>query len=98
MPYHQVPLRLVSLLVAGLLLVLAGVPAAAGQAYAAAPAGGRGPVAEASQVPARDPGRERPGRGLTGLLAVIATVCVLGVTAGAIRTIYARRSMGNMNS
>lgn len=96
MPYVQLRRPLAAMLVAGLLLVITAAPAGARPFRAGPPARDGRPVAEVSEGPPREPGQERPGRGLTGLLAVVATVCVLGVTAAAIRTIHAQRSIGTM--
>ena len=96
MPYLPLRRHLAAALVVGLLLLVTGHAAAARPAPASGLTGR--PAAVASEQPAPVPPEERPDRGLTGLLAVVATVCVLGVAAAAIRTIYARRSMGTMNS
>jgi hypothetical protein len=96
MPYRPLRRHLAAALVAGLLLLVTGAAAAARPALSSGMTGSAATVA--SEEPAPGPPEERPDRGLTGLLAVVATVCVLGVTAAAIRTIYAQRSRGTMNS
>jgi hypothetical protein len=76
--------RLGGVVAAATLVVLLGaVPGTAAPPATPVPAVSAQPVSH----------QPRPGRGVTGLLAVVASVCVAGVTTAAIRAIYSYRSI-----